>query len=349
MANDDINDLIGRYATGSLTAEEQKRLYDAALDDQDLFDQLAQEEQVKQLLDEPGGRDRLIHALQPPRRKTGWIFGAAATAALTVVIGVFLMRPPAPKPAQVAVARPPSPVAVENAPQKAEAPARATAAPKPLAGSTTAAQPSGAPEAIKQKVAAEEPARDSRKDVSAEAVAAEKKADESRVLDRKEADQVAAAPVAPPPPPSAAPQAAGASAGQYRAQNAPGGPRQENAQQNAQQNKVGALGRISTLAKTAEPPFGIHYSIETPGHLILVPSADGFLSVKSNDGAVLFAQKRVAAGILIDVALPDAVTSVSLSFSASVSPGTPVRSRRTEPAGTVKGVDSVAVDIPIKP
>lgn len=355
MANDDINDLIGRYATGSLTAEEQKRLYDAALDDQELFDQLAHEEQVKQLLAEPGARDRLIHSLAPPRGKTGWIFGIAATTALTVVIGVFLMRPPAPKPAEVAVAKPSAPVApvtIESATQKAEAPAPPTSAPKPLTGSTTVAQPSGAPAASKQKVAAEEPdrdgLRDSRKDVSSETVAAEKKADESRAVDSKEAVQVAVAPVAPPPPPVAAPQAAGGSASQYRPQNAPGGPRQDNTRQNAQQNNVGALGRISTVAKTAEPGFGIHYSIETRGHLILVPSADGFLSVKANDGAALFAQKRVAAGIVIDVALPEAVTSVSLSFSANGTPGTSVRGRRTEPTGNVQGVDSFAVEIPIK-
>ncbi len=353
MANDEINDLIGRYATGSLTAEEQRRLYDAALDDQDLFDQLAHEEHVKQLLAEPGARDRLIHALAPPRRKTGWIFGVAATAALTVVIGVFLMRPTAPKPAEVAVAKPSAAVAIESAPQKAEAPAPAIQAPKPPTGSTTVAQPSGAPEASKRKIAAEEPARDalrdSRKDVSAEAVAAEKKADESRVLDRKEKDQVAAAPVAPPPPPAVAPQAAGGSASQYRAQNAPGGPRQENAQQNAQQNKVGALGRISTLAKTAEPSFGIHYSIETPGHLILIPSADGFLSVKSKDGVVLFAQKRIAAGIVLDLALPESGTSVSIVFSASAAPQETTPVKRSDQEGTVRGSGNLAIDLEIKP
>ena len=345
MANDEINDLIGRYATGSLTAEEQRRLYDAALDDQDLFDQLAHEEHVKQLLAEPGARDRLIHALQPPRRKTGWIFGVAATAALTVVIGVFLMRPPAPKPTEVAVAKPSAAVAIESAPQKAEAPVPATSAPKPLTGSTTVAQPSGAPEASKQKIAAEEPARDalrdSRKDVSAEAVAAEKKADESPAMDRKEAVQATA-------PPAVASQAAGGSASQYRAQNAPGGPRQENAQQNAPQNKVGALGRISTLSKTAEP-FGIHYSIETPGHLILVPSADGFLSVKSKDGVVLFAQKRIAAGIVLDLALPESGTSVSIVFSASAAPQQTTPVKRSDQEGTVRGSGNLAIDLEIKP
>lgn len=53
MPSDDILDLIGRHATGSLSAEEQKRLFAAALDDQDLFDQLVHEQDVKHMLDKP--------------------------------------------------------------------------------------------------------------------------------------------------------------------------------------------------------------------------------------------------------------------------------------------------------
>jgi len=40
---DEIRKLIGGYATGTLTAAEQKLLFDAALDDQELFDELARE------------------------------------------------------------------------------------------------------------------------------------------------------------------------------------------------------------------------------------------------------------------------------------------------------------------
>src|SRR6516225_3269122 len=106
MPSDDIRDLMGRYATGSLSVEEQKRLFDAALDDQELFDELAREQEMKMLLDAPGARDRLIHALAPPKRKAPWIFAVAATAALTVVLALFLSRP-GPKPADnVAVNKP---------------------------------------------------------------------------------------------------------------------------------------------------------------------------------------------------------------------------------------------------
>jgi hypothetical protein len=99
MPSDDIRDLIGRYATGSLSEEEKSRLFAAALDDQELFDELTAESQIKELISEPGVHDRLRVALTPqkdPQKKpvTGWIWGVAATAALSVVMIVFFARQP---------------------------------------------------------------------------------------------------------------------------------------------------------------------------------------------------------------------------------------------------------------
>jgi hypothetical protein len=109
-----------------------------------------------------------------------------------------------------------------------------------------------------------------------------------------------------------------------------------------------AGGAVSASALAALPPFGFHYSVETKGHLILIPSADGFLTVKSNDGSTLFSRKRVATGIIIDVALPDGATSVSVSFAASALPlSAPTPAMRTEPEGTVEGARSLAVEIKI--
>src|ERR1022692_408945 len=102
MMPDDIRDLLGRYATGSLTAEEQKRLFDAALDDQELFDEIAREDEIKQMLAEPRGRDRLIRSLQPPKRPVPWVLALTPLAVLSVVLFVVL-RLPAPKPQQIAV------------------------------------------------------------------------------------------------------------------------------------------------------------------------------------------------------------------------------------------------------
>src|ERR1700722_12965941 len=53
------------YATGSLTESERTVLFEAALEDQHLFDQLAREQALKDLIDQPGARDRLIAALAP--------------------------------------------------------------------------------------------------------------------------------------------------------------------------------------------------------------------------------------------------------------------------------------------
>ncbi|MBX9603559.1 MAG: hypothetical protein K2X35_21310 [Bryobacteraceae bacterium] len=65
MNREEVRKLIGGYATGSLTPEEQKLLFDAALDDQALFDELMAEQDLKDIIDQPGARDRLLQALQP--------------------------------------------------------------------------------------------------------------------------------------------------------------------------------------------------------------------------------------------------------------------------------------------
>ena len=41
MSPEEIKKLLGGYATGTLTAEEQQALFAAALEDQELFDALA--------------------------------------------------------------------------------------------------------------------------------------------------------------------------------------------------------------------------------------------------------------------------------------------------------------------
>ena len=66
MTPDDARKLLGGYATGSLTEAERTALFEAALEDQDLFDELAGEQVLKEVLDEPGARQRLIAALEPP-------------------------------------------------------------------------------------------------------------------------------------------------------------------------------------------------------------------------------------------------------------------------------------------
>jgi hypothetical protein len=103
VPSEDILDLLGRYATGSLTDAERQRLFDAALNDQDLFEELAREQELKMLLEEPGARDRMMRALDAPPRRATWILSGAVAAGLAVLLITFLMHP-RPKPQQIAIA-----------------------------------------------------------------------------------------------------------------------------------------------------------------------------------------------------------------------------------------------------
>jgi hypothetical protein len=367
MANDEIRDLMGRYATGSLSADEQQRLFDAALDDQDLFDELAREQELKSLIDEPGARDRLIRALEPPKRKVSWIFALVPVAVAVVFVILFVypdrFRKPSP---QSTVA-----TATTAVPQTEIASAGKPAAEQPVSEPRPAATP------LVRDKASEPPPK------ALEKKAEGREEEDRRTLDRKEEtkkdtakDQVAAAPppppAAPPPPPkekqaaeakstteseqlqvqAVAPQVQRYDAQQQKAQNAPGGPRQQNAVQQPAARKAQALPVAGASAGLLTlPPFGFHYSVETPGHLIIIPAGDGTLSVKSADGTVLFAPQRIAVGITNDIALPDSVSSVTMVFSRGATAPQITPSVRTDPQGDVTAtsasVTAVAIDLKI--
>jgi hypothetical protein len=123
MTKDDARKLMSAYATGSLSEAERKALFEAALEDQDLFDELAGEQALKEVLDEPGALRRLIAALEPPRH-WAWVWiTVAATVAIAVVVLVTQRTPP---PQQIAqVLKSPEPLAAPIAPAPAPAPAPA--------------------------------------------------------------------------------------------------------------------------------------------------------------------------------------------------------------------------------
>jgi hypothetical protein len=103
MSRDEARKLLGGYATGLLTEAERTALFQAALEDQELFDELAGEQAMKEVLDEPGARRRLIAALEPPRRHREWIWAAAAVTIAIVIGVVFVNRTPPPEvPQQIA-------------------------------------------------------------------------------------------------------------------------------------------------------------------------------------------------------------------------------------------------------
>src|SRR4051812_29346511 len=106
MSKDEARKLLGGYATGSLTEAERTTLFQAVLEDQDLFDELAGEQVLKEVLDEPGARQRLIAGLEPPRKHRAWLWTtAAATATIAVVIGIVVTQRTAPPPVPQQVAQ----------------------------------------------------------------------------------------------------------------------------------------------------------------------------------------------------------------------------------------------------
>jgi hypothetical protein len=146
MSPEDIQKLLGGYATGTLTTEEQQALFAAALEDQELFDTLAREQSLRDLLRDPAARAELLSALDTPAtRPVGfwqWLrrpvvaglatAGVAAIAMVAVWQGTRMasVKPPA-QPVMVAELKhpdslPAAPSAVPTARAPANQPATNT-------------------------------------------------------------------------------------------------------------------------------------------------------------------------------------------------------------------------------
>ncbi len=116
MHREEIEKLLGGYATGTLTESERKSLFEAALADQALFNALANEQALKDLLDDRRARRRLLQALEERpglfARLLGWLTrpaplalaGGLATAvlAVTTVTRVLDLAPPPEQAAEEA-------------------------------------------------------------------------------------------------------------------------------------------------------------------------------------------------------------------------------------------------------
>lgn len=85
MDREQMDRLLAEYATGGLSAEEKKILFAAALEDQELFDQLMEEDALRETIEMPGARNRLIDSLQeeevPQLARAGAAMQMAAPAA----------------------------------------------------------------------------------------------------------------------------------------------------------------------------------------------------------------------------------------------------------------------------
>jgi len=164
MSKEEIRKLLGGYATNTLTESERNALFEAALDDQELFNALQQEQALKNVLDDPAARAEVRQALEQPSgrvraagRMRWWALGGAASAvAAAAILFVVFHANISERPTQLALAeKAPSPVAPAASEQKTtpvppEPPqrmAKAAASPATVRNSP-AATPSAAPPPI---------------------------------------------------------------------------------------------------------------------------------------------------------------------------------------------------------
>ncbi len=101
---DDPRHLLSGYAAEVLDDEERRRLMEAALTDQEVFDELVEEEGWRRILNAPGVRRELLEALDEPhpwwgfldalrRPAVGWAVGTVAAALLAVTIVPYWLGP----------------------------------------------------------------------------------------------------------------------------------------------------------------------------------------------------------------------------------------------------------------
>ncbi|MBM3786173.1 MAG: hypothetical protein FJW30_17580 [Acidobacteria bacterium] len=95
MRNEHIERLLALYATGSLTGDEKRELFAAALHDPELFDSLAEEDSIRELVEMPGAKARLLESLEEDRpavpatpRRPLWFAWAAGMAVVLVSAGI---------------------------------------------------------------------------------------------------------------------------------------------------------------------------------------------------------------------------------------------------------------------
>jgi hypothetical protein len=100
MTNEEIRKLLGGYATNTLTDAERKVLFEAALDDQELFNAMQAEEALKDLLSDPISREQVRQALETPIAAKPaaawwshwWAWGSAASAVVAAILIVAVIR-----------------------------------------------------------------------------------------------------------------------------------------------------------------------------------------------------------------------------------------------------------------
>jgi hypothetical protein len=145
---EDVRKLLGGYATGTLTPEEREALFGAALHNPEIFAALADEQALKDLLDDPSARSELLQvAASPPpfsvlqglrdwfERPRAKVVAGAGVAAL-VAIAITTVQQQTPQSEHFAVVR-----EAPAQPQERAISAPATQEPAPAAQRALRAKP----------------------------------------------------------------------------------------------------------------------------------------------------------------------------------------------------------------
>lgn len=368
MTREEARKLIGGYATGSLSEAERKLLFEAALEDQELFDELAREQVLKETIEAPGARERLLRAVVPQesspggtlaawwRRPWPWA-GLAGTLAAAAIAWVVWVSPAvrAPQPVEVARSEAPAPPpAAAQTPasqvQEAQAPAaepRAEPARKggvesPAARTITGGAAKGGGGTRPQAPPGTARQESARRDAAPAAEPQQALAQPAEAAQRAAPAEKAAVPVNPAPE--------GALAAVTAAKESPPPPVPPpkplaEAPKLAQAGNGGARAGFAADS-VARRPVRFDYAVED-GALRIVPSVPGYLTVTANDSLV-FPRNQVVPATPVVIPLPEAATVVAITFSVDQNPpeapGEGVE-RRTDLRGTVTGADGGAAQV----
>ena len=137
MTPEEARKLLGGFATGTLTESEERALFLAALADQALFDELAGEQALRDLMRDPAAKARLLSALDEPRQswwrswKPAAALAMAGVAAVAVVVGTRQAPAPVEHVAALREVAPPAPPAAEIKESAPAPPRRDVARPQP--------------------------------------------------------------------------------------------------------------------------------------------------------------------------------------------------------------------------
>jgi len=201
MTPRELERLLGGYAAGNLSESERGELLRVSLEDQQLFDALADEEALRDALADPVFRARMRARLEPEEKKSwlfGWPLAAMGAVAGAVVLAVMLTPREGAKVQQVAQS------AKQEKFDSLAAPAPAAAPSEPAARKAKVAEPKRAEPELRAQAgaSAREFLEEAPKDQAKKALS-----DEAR-LNTVPAPIITATPAAPappPPPPAAAP------------------------------------------------------------------------------------------------------------------------------------------------